>query len=334
MTRIGLLGCGSWGTTLAQILAKKGETVNAWHYRKDFVEAIRFSRVNPLIPDINLDEKISFHYNINDVLNGSEILILSVPSSAMRETLEKISNNIHPEIKIVNTSKGFELKTLMSMSEIILETLNINDDQIITFYGPSHSEEVIKNLPTAMVSACANENNSKIIQNLFSTENLRIYTSKDTRGVEIGGSLKNVIAIASGICHGIGYGDNANAALITRGLHEITKLGIAMGAKEQTFYGLSGIGDLIATCLSTHSRNRHVGDEISKGKSLEEIISSMGMVAEGVNTTKVVQELSKKHNIEMPISNSVYEVLFLSKDPKTSVKNLMTRKLKKERFVE
>ena len=308
MTRIGLLGCGSWGTTLAQILAKKGETVNAWHYRKDFVEAIRFSRVNPLIPDIKLDEKISFHYNINDVLNGSEILILSVPSSAMRETLEKISNNIHPEIKIVNTSKGFELNTLMSMSEIILETLNINDDQIITFYGPSHSEEVIKNLPTAMVSACANENHSKIIQNLFSTENLRIYTSKDMRGVEIGGSLKNVIAIASGICHGIGYGDNANAALITRGLHEITKLGIAMGAKEQTFYGLSGIGDLIATCLSTHSRNRHVGDEISKGKSLEEIISSMGMVAEGVNTTKVVHELSKKHNIEMPISNSVYEV--------------------------
>ena len=326
MTRIGLLGCGSWGTTLAQILAKKGETVNAWHYRKDFVDAIRFSRVNPLLPDINLDEKISFHYNINDVLNGSEILILSVPSSAMRETLEKISNNIHPEIKIVNTSKGFELNTLMSMSEIILETLNINDDQIITFYGPSHSEEVIKNLPTAMVSACANENNSKIIQNLFSTENLRIYTSKDMRGVEIGGSLKNVIAIASGICNGIGYGDNANAALITRGLHEITKLGIAMGAKEQTFYGLSGIGDLIATCLSTHSRNRHVGDEISKGKSLEEIISSMGMVAEGVNTTKVVHELSKKHNIEMPISNSVYEVLFMRRDPKTSVKNLMIKK--------
>ena len=326
MTRIGLLGCGSWGTTLAQILAKKGETVNAWHYRKDFVDAIRFSRVNPLIPDINLDEKISFHYNINDVLNGSEILILSVPSSAMRETLEKISNNIHPEIKIVNTSKGFELNTLMSMSEIILETLNINDDQIITFYGPSHSEEVIKNLPTAMVSACANENNSKIIQNLFSTENLRIYTSKDMRGVEIGGSLKNVIAIASGICNGIGYGDNANAALITRGLHEITKLGIAMGAKEQTFYGLSGIGDLIATCLSTHSRNRHVGDEISKGKSLEEIISSMGMVAEGVNTTKVVHELSKKHNIEMPISNSVYEVLFMRRDPKTSVKNLNDQK--------
>ena len=334
MTRIGLLGCGSWGTTLAQILAKKGETVNAWHYRKDFVDKISESRVNPLIPDINLDKKISFHYNINDVLNGSEILILSVPSSAMRETLVKISNNIHPEIKIVNTSKGFELKTLMSMSEIILETLNINDDQIITFYGPSHSEEVIKNLPTAMVSACANENNSKIIQNLFSTENLRIYTSKDMRGVEIGGSLKNVIAIASGICNGIGYGDNANAALITRGLHEITKLGIAMGAEEQTFYGLSGIGDLIATCLSTHSRNRHVGDEISKGKSLEEIISSMGMVAEGVNTTKVVHELSKKHNIEMPISKSVYEVLFMRRDPKTSVKNLMTRKLKKERFGE
>ena len=334
MTRIGLLGCGSWGTTLAQILAKKGETVNAWHYRKDFVDAIRLSKVNPLLPDTNLDEKISFHYNINSVLNGSEILILSVPSSAMRETLEKISNNIQPEIKIVNTSKGFELNTLMSMSEIILETLNINDDQIITFYGPSHSEEVIKNLPTAMVSACANEKNSQIIQNLFSTENLRIYTSKDMRGVEIGGSLKNVIAIASGICNGIGYGDNANAALITRGLHEITKLGIAMGAKEQTFYGLSGIGDLIATCLSTHSRNRHVGDEISKGKSLEEIISSMGMVAEGVNTTKVVHELSKKHNIEMPISNSVYEVLFMRRDPKTSVKNLMTRKLKKERLRE
>ena len=334
MTRIGLLGCGSWGTTLAQILAKKGETVNAWHYRRDFVNAISESRINPLLPDINLDENISFHYDINDVLNGSEILILSVPSNAMRETLEKISNNIHHEIKIVNTAKGFELNTLMSMSEIILETLNINDDQIITFYGPSHSEEVIKNLPTAMVSACANENNSKIIQNLFSTENLRIYTSKDMRGVEIGGSLKNVIAIASGICNGIGYGDNANAALITRGLHEITKLGIAMGAEEQTFYGLSGIGDLIATCLSTHSRNRYVGDEISKGKSLEEIISSMGMVAEGVNTTKVVHELSKKHNIEMPISNSVYEVLFMRRDPKTSVKNLMIRKLKMERLRE
>ena len=330
MKKIGLLGCGSWGTTLAQILAKKGENVFAWHYRKDFIDSISLSRVNPLLPTIDLDEKISFHHNINDVICGSEILILSVPSSAMRETLEKISKNIHPEIKIVNTSKGFELNTLMSMSEIILEILNIDQDQIITLYGPSHSEEVIKNLPTAMVSACTNESNSKIIQSLFSTENLRIYTSKDIRGVEIGGSLKNVIAIASGICNGIGYGDNANAALITRGLHEITKLGIAMGAKEQTFYGLSGIGDLIATCLSKHSRNRHVGDEISKGKDLEEIISSMGMVAEGVNTTKVVHQLSNKFEIEMPISNSVYEVLFMKRNPKISVKDLMIRKLKKE----
>ena len=233
---------------------------------------------------------------------------------------------------IVNVSKGLENNTLKRMSEVILDELNININQVVSLYGPSHAEEVIKGSPTTLVASSISESVSVIIQNIFSSNLLRVYTNNDIKGVELGGSIKNVIAIAAGICDGIGYGDNTKAALLTRGISEITRLGEAMGAKVSTFSGLSGIGDLIVTCLSKHSRNRYLGEAIGKGKKLDQILNNMDMVAEGVKTTKSVYDLSIKHKIDMPISIAVYKVLFNDEDPKTIVLDLMNRELAQETF--
>ena len=330
MSHIALLGCGSWGTTLAQILANKGELVRAWHYKQEFIDHLNSTRVNPLLPDQMLNSNIIFDSEISSIVENAEFVILSVPSHSMRETINRIPDAFHSTLKLINTSKGIEMKSLFTMSEVIVDSSKFTQEQIISLYGPSHSEEVIQNLPTAMVSASINIENAISVQKLFSTQNIRVYTTSDIKGVEIGGSLKNVIAIASGICSGSGYGDNANAALITRGLSEITRLGVAMGSKEETFYGLSGIGDLIATCLSAHSRNRFVGNSIALGKKLNDIVESMGMVAEGVNTTKSIIELSEKFSIEMPISEAIYKILFEEKNPKKILDDLMIRSLKNE----
>ena len=236
------------------------------------------------------------------------------------------------ETIIVNLSKGLENITLKRISEVILETTGVDNDRIVSLYGPSHAEEVLLGYPTTLVAASSNEISSKLIQQIFSSNILRVYSNKDIKGVELGGSLKNVIAIAAGICDGIGFGDNTKAALLTRGMSEITRLGVEMGAKESTFSGLSGIGDLIATCLSKHSRNRYVGEEIGKGESLSSILDSMNMVAEGVNTTRSVYDLSKKYNLDMPISNGVYNILFNINDPKSIVSELMNRDLVNEKI--
>jgi glycerol-3-phosphate dehydrogenase (NAD(P)+) len=327
MGKISLLGCGTWGSALAQGLAVNGHDVTAWHYNEDSVKQMTFSRIHPKLKDFTFHSSIKFDSNLESCLNSAECIVVAVPSHAVRKTLEKASRLIVSDSVVVNVAKGIENGTLETMSEVIAEVLGHKPEKIVSLYGPSHAEEVIGSHPTTLVSASISNKSAEYIQEIFSSQFLRVYTNNDIRGVELGGSLKNVIAIAAGICDGIGFGDNTKAALLTRGIAEITRLGLAMGANPDTFYGLSGVGDLIATCLSRHSRNRFVGEAIGNGKTLKLILKEMDMVAEGVRTTQSVHDLSGKYLVEMPISEGVYQILFNGKDPKRVATQLMTRNL-------
>ena len=257
-------------------------------------------------------------------------MVLALPSQSIRKLISDNLECFAQDKLIVNVSKGIEIDTLMTVSEVIKDVLSENYRGIVTLSGPSHAEEVIQKHPTTLVSASSNLDSAQKVQNLFATDMLRTYRNNDIKGVELGGSMKNVIAIAAGICDGIGYGDNSKAALITRGMTEITRLGKTMGGQRDTFNGLSGFGDLIVTCLSRHSRNRQLGEAIGKGRSLKEITSEMNMVAEGIYTAKSVHQLRLKHNVEMPIHEAIYKVLFEDKEPRASVMELMKRKLSEE----
>ncbi len=331
MDKISILGCGTWGSALAQSLAiKNNYQITVWHYKSSFIDKVRRTRAHPNLNDFYFHPKIVFESNIKICIQHSNCIVFSVPSHAIREIAEMTKSYSNNQMVIVNTAKGIEHATLLTMSEVIVNQTSIDSNRIVSLYGPSHAEEVIKSYPTTLVSASVNHESSVYVQKLFSSNVLRVYTNKDIKGVEIGGSLKNVIAIATGIAEGIGFGDNTKAALLTRGLAEITQLGIKMGAKASTFSGLSGIGDLYVTCSSRHSRNRFVGEEIGKGKKLNEILSGMDMVAEGVKTAAAVHKLCKKYNIEMPISMAVYEILYKEKDPLKAVLELMNRDLVSE----
>ncbi|MFQ6618444.1 MAG: NAD(P)H-dependent glycerol-3-phosphate dehydrogenase, partial [Fidelibacterota bacterium] len=279
------------------------------------------------LPGVHIPEEIEITSKLSNAVKNREVIVIAVPSHVVREVCTKLNAlKIGNRFLIVNVAKGIENNSLKRMSEIILETIDgIKSESVATLSGPSHAEEVSKGIPTAAVSSSASLETSKKVQQIFFSSTFRIYTNTDIIGVELGGSLKNTIAIAAGICDGAGFGDNTKAALLTRGLYEITKLGIKMGAKKETFAGLSGMGDLIVTCLSKHSRNRYVGEQIGKGKKLEEVLSSMKMVAEGVKTTISIYQLSKIHNVEMPISLEVYRVLFENKNPIYAVSDLMER---------
>ena len=330
MAHISLLGCGTWGSTLAQVLGRNGHSVTAWHYKMDVVDDMIRSRMHPNISDFEFHSNIIFKKEIQTCIEGSNCIVVAVPSHGVRNIIEKSSSFFTNKVILVNVAKGIENGTLSTMSEVIKESSNLDSGQIVSLYGPSHAEEVIKGNPTAMVSASSDKSSAEYVQTIFSSDTLRVYTNNDIKGVELGGSLKNVIAIAAGICDGIGFGDNSKAALMTRGIAEITRLGVAMGVNSDTFSGLSGIGDLIVTCLSIHSRNRYVGEEIGKGKTLVSILDKMDMVAEGIRTTQSVYDLSKKYQVEMPISEGVYQILFNEKNPKEIVSELMTRDLKLE----
>jgi len=330
MAHISLLGCGTWGSTLAQVLGRNGHSVTAWHYKVDVVDDMTRSRMHPNISDFEFHSNIIFKKEIQTCIEGSNCIVVAVPSHGVRNIIEKSSSFFTNKVILVNVAKGIENGSLSTMSEVIKESSNLDSGQIVSLYGPSHAEEVIKGNPTAMVSASSDKSSAEYVQTIFSSDTLRIYTNNDIKGVELGGSLKNVIAIAAGICDGIGFGDNSKAALMTRGIAEITRLGVAMGVNSDTFSGLSGIGDLIVTCLSIHSRNRYVGEEIGKGKTLVSILDKMDMVAEGIRTTQSVYDLSKKYQVEMPISEGVYQILFNEKNPKEIVSELMTRDLKLE----
>ena len=330
MKTVTFLGCGSWGGALGKLLSEKGLDVTMWHRNLDVVNHLKDTRTHYLIPELIFPSGVEFTNNISSAIQSSEIIILALPSQSIRDVITKNKSSFNKNHIIVNVSKGIEIDTLMTVSEVLNDVLDGNHKSVVTLSGPSHAEEVINGHPTTLVAASNDIQSAEIIQNLFATEMLRTYLNRDIRGVELGGSMKNVIAIAAGICDGIGYGDNSKAALMTRGMMEITRLGEAMGAKVETFRGLSGYGDLIVTCLSKHSRNRQLGQLIGEGKALEDITLGMSMIAEGIFTAKSVHQLQLKHSVEMPIHEAIYQVLFQKKDPKNSVVELMARRLSEE----
>lgn len=331
MPSLAFLGCGSWGGALGLILAKKGVTVTMWHRDHVVAEYMKKTRIHYLVPELHFPENVFFSTDIDKVFNSSDIVVVAIPSQSIRDVITQIENKLVNDNKvIVNVSKGIEIDTLKTASQIIKEIVGVKSENTVTLSGPSHAEEVVAGHPTTLVSASVALSTAKKIQNLFSNEKLRIYTNNDIRGVELGGAMKNVIAIAAGISDGIGFGDNSKAALMTRGMREIARLGQAMGADPSTFAGLSGMGDLIVTCLSKYSRNWNVGYQIGEGKKLKEILNNMRMVAEGIETAKSIHKLKDKFEVEMPISENIYQILFHAADPKESVSNLMGRELSHE----
>ena len=330
MEKISFLGCGSWGGALGNILAEKNFDVTMWHRNDVVVSSLNKTREHYLIPELTFPKNVNFTNNISSAIRSANVVILAIPSQSIRKLLIENRSEFYQDQTIVNVSKGIEVNTLMTVSEVINDVLGNTYKKTVTISGPSHAEEVIQKYPTTLVVASSNLKAAQKIQDLFASDMLRTYRNKDIKGVELGGSMKNVIAIAAGICDGIGYGDNSKAALITRGMAEITRLGKKMGGKSNTFRGLSGFGDLIVTCLSTHSRNRQIGQAIGEGRSLKEIISEMNMIAEGIDTAKSVHQLQLKHNVEMPIHEAIYQVLFDNKDPKSAVSELMNRRLTEE----
>ena len=330
MEKISFLGCGSWGGALGSILAEKNFDVTMWHRNNDIVRSLDKSRRHYLIPNLVFPENVSFTNDTSMAISSSSIVVLALPSQSIRKLISDNREYFDQDKLIVNVSKGIEIDTLMTVSEVIQDVLSNSYQGIVTLSGPSHAEEVIQKHPTTLVAASSDLDSAQKVQNLFATDMLRTYRNNDIKGVELGGSMKNVIAIAAGICDGIGYGDNSKAALITRGMTEISRLGTTMGGQRETFNGLSGFGDLIVTCLSRHSRNRQIGEAIGKGRSLEEMTSEMNMVAEGIYTAKSVHQLRMKYHVEMPIHEAIYQVLFEDKNPRTSVVELMKRRLSEE----
>ncbi len=329
--KIAVLGAGSWGTTIAIHLNKIGHQVRLWEYFQENVALMNKTRKNPLLPGIPVPEEIFITHDLNEVIAGATVICLVVPSHTVRNLLMKLKGKVDKNIIFVNLTKGIEENTLLRMSEVIHDVLQHPKNKIVALYGPSHAEEVSREVPTAIVAASEDQEAAADVQKVFMNKYFRVYTHSDIVGVEIGGSIKNVIAIASGICDGMGLGDNTKAALITRGLMEITRMGMQLGAREETFAGLSGVGDLIVTCSSKHSRNRYVGEEIGKGRNLQQVLDGMSMIAEGVHTARTVHQMMKKHDALMPISEQIYTVLFKNKDPRKALLDLMTRNPVKER---
>lgn len=329
---IAVLGAGSWGTTLAVILARKGFRVNLWAHRSEFATRLATERENrSYLKGVLFPDSLQVFSSLHEAVAPAEMIVTAVPSQALRETAERLSGCSMQKRVIVNVAKGIELKTGMRMSEVLLACLpGLTRDRIAALYGPSHAEEVSREQPTTVVASSPSADTAALVQEVFHTSMFRVYLNTDIVGVEIAGSVKNIIAIAAGISDGIGFGDNAKAAIITRGLAEISRLCIRFGGDPVTVSGLSGIGDLVVTCLSRHSRNRYVGEQIGKGHSLDDVVGHMNMVAEGVLTSKAVHELSGKVDVEMPITRTVYEMLFEGKPVQQAILDLMTREPKKE----
>lgn len=323
--KIAVLGAGSWGTTVAIHLYKKKYSVKLWEYFPENVAYMNKTRRNPLLEGIPIPQKIPILNDLNATVQDARFIILAVPSSSMRTVLENLKGQLKSDTIIVNLAKGIEQNTMKRMSELIADVIDYSPRRIVTLHGPSHAEEVSREIPTAVVAASVSEETARVIQELFHSSYFRVYTNTDIIGVEIGGAVKNIIAIAAGICDGLGLGDNSKAALMTRGLLEIVRLGLKLGAREETFSGLSGVGDLIVTCNSQHSRNRYVGEEIGKGRKLKDILAGMSMIAEGVTTCLTIHQMVKKYDVLMPISSEIYKVLFKNKDPRNAVRDLMNR---------
>ena len=327
MSKITVLGAGTWGTALSRVLANAGHDVVVWSVLPDELEVLDETRVHKNLPGMSVPSSIRFERDLEKALTERDFILFAVPSVFVRNTAQKASKYVRDEI-LIDVAKGMEESTLLSLSEVIRE--EIPQGRIVAFSGPSHAEEVARDMPTTIVSASKDSEAARAVQELFKDTCIRVYTNEDIRGVELCGAVKNVIAIASGIAKGLGYGDNTKAALITRGMAEITRLGIAHGGRKETFAGLAGIGDLIVTATSDHSRNNRFGCYIGQGLSVEEAKEKVGMVVEGINAIKPTLELAKRYDVEMPISEAIYKVLFEGKDAKVAVEELMSRDFKAE----
>lgn len=322
--KIAVIGSGSWGCAAAILLAKKGNDVFLWSWQQEETDRLNRDRENKeVLPGKHFPDNIICSHDMGFCVGGAGLIVTVAPSPATRTTAKQLSPYVEEGQVIVNLSKGLEEATLMRLSEVYES--EIPQAKVAVMSGPSHAEEVSIGLPTTNVVAARDIETAEYIQEIFMNETFRVYTGDDMIGVELGGALKNVIALCSGISDGIGYGDNTRAALMTRGIAEIKRLGIAMGAKPETFAGLSGIGDLIVTCTSMHSRNHRAGILLGKGYTLDETLCEVKMVVEGVNTAKAAYNLSKKYNVSMPITEEAYNVLFCGKEAQTAVMDLMRR---------
>jgi len=324
LNNICILGGGSWGTALAVVLAKKGYNIDLWVRDKKQCEEINIARENiKYLQGVLLPNHINATDDIEKAVLNKKIIVSAVPSHAVRDTIRLIKGYTCDKPIIVNVAKGIEIDTLLRISEIVKQEMPNVEYAILS--GPSHAEEVARDIPTTVVAASDKRSVAEFIQDIFMTPKFRVYTNPDVVGVELGGALKNVIALGAGISDGLGYGDNTKAALMNRGFVEIARIGEAMGANKLTFAGLSGIGDLIVTCTSMHSRNRRAGILIGQGYSIEKATESIGMVVEGIKTTKAAYQLSKKYGVTMPITEEIYKVLYEGANVKNSVVNLMLR---------
>lgn len=331
---IAILGAGSWGSALAKCLSENGHHVTIWGNNIDIVSDINENHRNSRYLDaITLPENIRATLNLEEALEGADTILFVVPTNATREVAQQVNRFLKNKPIIVHASKGLEQQTNLRISEILKEELSENQyKDIVVLSGPSHAEEVAKQDITTITAACLNEESAKYVQSLFMNHYFRIYTNQDVIGVELGAALKNIIALGAGIIHGLGFGDNAKAALVTRGLAEITRFGQYFGAKPETFSGLSGVGDLIVTCTSIHSRNWQCGHLIGKGENLETVMNKIQMAVEGVYTTKVVYDIAQKNHIDMPITTAIYRILYENVAPKSALLELMARVGKSENY--
>lgn len=328
MSAIAVLGAGSWGTTLAAHLAAAGHEARLWGNDRDDLARIEAERENrKFLPGIALPPGVKVCAELEAALAGAGFLFYVVPTQALREVGARVRNAGAKGLPVI-ASKGLELGTLRRPTEVLAEAHG--DEAAVALLGPSHAEEVSRGIPTSIVAASRDESRAEAVQRLCSTPRFRVYTNDDVAGAELGAALKNVIAIAAGVCDGLGYGDNTKGALLTRGLAEMSRLGVALGGRRETFFGLTGMGDLIATAMSRHSRNRHVGERIGRGETLEQVRGAMVMVAEGVDTARAARDLGSRTGIELPITGEVAAMLFEGRAPLAAMQALMRRDLKRE----
>lgn len=331
MKKIAVLGAGSWGTALAIVLADNGHDVRLWTYKQEQATLINETHQNKHYLDAVLPKNIRAFNDLKKATDEVEAIVVVVPTKAIREVCAQLNDILDHPVTIIHASKGIEPVSLKRVSQMISEEMNdYSYEDVVVLSGPSHAEEVALRHPTTVTVSSINEENAKYAQDIFFNESFRVYTSKDMIGIELGGALKNIIALGAGISDGLGYGDNAKSALITRGLAEITRLGTALGANPLSFLGLPGVGDLIVTCTSVHSRNWRAGNMLGKGMKLDDILEQMGMVVEGVRTTKAAYKFAEKENVDMPITGGLYQILFEDKNPKEVVEQLMNRDKREE----
>ncbi len=330
-TQFAVLGDGAWGTAIALLLARNPRhRVILWSAREDNGRILRERRENVrLLPGVPIPESVELTTDIARAAGGADLWIAAIPTVYLRETLRRIAPALRADKPVLSLAKGLEVDTFLRPTEIIRQVLGVRHGAVLS--GPSHAEEVSRGMPASLVAASADLDLARWLQQSFSSERFRVYTSLDVVGVELAGALKNVVGIAAGISDGLGFGDNAKSALLTRGLVEMARFGVALGADHETFFGLAGMGDLITTCISRHGRNRQVGERLARGEKLAGILGSMSMVAEGVYTARSVHQRATRMGIEMPITSEVYRVLYEDKDPRTAVDDLMTRQPRSER---